>query len=61
VSDQVSHPFKTTGKILVLYILIFKYLRLECLLLINCTCILNFFWKVSWFFFRLMSYTLNET
>ena len=24
VSDQVSHPYKTTGKIIVLYILIFK-------------------------------------
>ena len=26
VSDQVSHPYKTTGKIMVLYILIFKVL-----------------------------------
>jgi len=26
VSDQVSHPFKTTGKIIVPYILIFKFL-----------------------------------
>jgi hypothetical protein len=26
VSDQVSHPYKTTGTILVLYILIFKFL-----------------------------------
>ena len=26
VSDQVSHPYKTTGKIIVLYILIFKFL-----------------------------------
>ena len=26
VKDQVSHPFKTTGKIIVLYILIFKFL-----------------------------------
>jgi len=26
VSDQVSHPYKTTGKIVVLYILIFKFL-----------------------------------
>jgi len=26
VSDQVSHPYKTTGKIIVLYILIFKCL-----------------------------------
>ena len=25
-SDQVSHPYKTTGKIIVLYILIFKFL-----------------------------------
>jgi len=25
VSDQVSHPYKTTGKILVLYFLIFKF------------------------------------
>ena len=27
VSDQVSHPYKTTGKIIVLYILIFKFLN----------------------------------
>src|SRR5215469_580877 len=26
VSDQVSHPYKTTGKIIVLYVLIFKVL-----------------------------------
>jgi hypothetical protein len=26
VSDQISHPFKTTGKILVLYIIIFVFL-----------------------------------
>jgi len=26
VSNQVSHPYKTTGKIIVLYILIFKFL-----------------------------------
>jgi hypothetical protein len=26
VSDQVSHPYKTTGKFIVLYILIFKFL-----------------------------------
>ena len=26
VSDQVSHPYKTTGKIIVLYILIYKFL-----------------------------------
>jgi len=26
VSDQVSHPYKTTGKIIVLYLLIFKFL-----------------------------------
>jgi hypothetical protein len=26
VSDQVSHPCKTTGKIIVLYILIFTFL-----------------------------------
>ena len=26
VSDQVSHPYKTTGKTIVLYILIFKFL-----------------------------------
>jgi len=26
VSDQVSHPYKTTGKIIVLYITIFKFL-----------------------------------
>jgi phosphate starvation-inducible membrane PsiE len=26
VSDQVSHPYKTTGKIIVLYILLFKFL-----------------------------------
>ena len=27
VSDQVSHPYKTTGKIIVLYIMIFKFLN----------------------------------
>jgi hypothetical protein len=27
VRDQVSHPFKATGKIIVLYILIFKLLE----------------------------------
>jgi len=27
VRDQVSHPYKTTGKITVLYILIFKFLE----------------------------------
>jgi len=27
VCDQVSHPYKTTGKIIVLYILIFKFLE----------------------------------
>jgi len=26
VSNQASHPYKTTGKIMVLYILIFKFL-----------------------------------
>jgi hypothetical protein len=26
LSDQVSHPYKTTGKIIVLYISIFKFL-----------------------------------
>jgi hypothetical protein len=26
VSDQVSHPYKTTGKIIVLYIIIFLLL-----------------------------------
>ena len=26
ISDQLSHPYKTTGKIIVLYILIFKFL-----------------------------------
>jgi hypothetical protein len=28
VSDQVSHPFTTTGKIIVLYILIFQFVEL---------------------------------
>jgi hypothetical protein len=28
VRDQVSHPYKTTGKIIVLYILIFVFLEL---------------------------------
>jgi hypothetical protein len=27
VSDQVSHPYKTTGKIIVLYVLIFRFLN----------------------------------
>jgi hypothetical protein len=26
VKDQISHPYKTTGKIIVLYILMFKFL-----------------------------------
>jgi len=26
VNDEVSHPYKTTGKIILLYILIFKFL-----------------------------------
>jgi hypothetical protein len=29
VSDQVSHPYKTTRKIIVLYILIFKFLDIK--------------------------------
>ena len=29
VNDQVSHPYKTTGKIIVLYILIFKFLKIK--------------------------------
>ena len=29
VNDQVSHPYKTTGKIIVLYILIFKFFLRE--------------------------------
>jgi hypothetical protein len=27
VSDQVSHPYKTTGRIIVLYVLIFKLIK----------------------------------
>jgi hypothetical protein len=27
VSDRVSHPYKTTGKIMIFYILIFKFLE----------------------------------
>jgi phosphate starvation-inducible membrane PsiE len=30
VSDQVSHPYKTTGKIIVLYILIYIFLIANC-------------------------------
>ena len=30
MSDQVSHPYKTTGKIIVLYILIFIFLITNC-------------------------------
>jgi hypothetical protein len=26
VNDQVSHPYKTTGKIIILYILVFIFL-----------------------------------
>jgi hypothetical protein len=29
VSDQISHPYTTTGKIIVLYILFFKFLESE--------------------------------
>jgi hypothetical protein len=29
VRDQVSHPYKTTGKITVLYILIFTFLDMS--------------------------------
>jgi hypothetical protein len=29
VRDQVSHPHRTTGKIMVLYILIFKFIERE--------------------------------
>jgi len=32
VSDQVSHPYKTTGKIIVLYILILKFLESKLVL-----------------------------
>jgi len=49
VSDQVSHPYKTTGKIIFLYILIFKFLdsnltntHTVCLTLILLT------WRIWW-------------
>jgi hypothetical protein len=37
VRDQVSHPFQTTGKIIVLYILIFVFLdsKLDTLIIIK--------------------------
>ena len=34
VSDQVPRPCKTTAKIIVLYILIFKFLRIKCVQLL---------------------------
>jgi hypothetical protein len=33
VKDRVSHPYKTTDKIIVLYILIFTFLEIETILL----------------------------
>ena len=38
ISDQVSHPYKTTGKIIVLYILIFKLGFVYIYIYIYATC-----------------------
>ena len=38
ISDQVSHPYKTTGKIIVLYILIFNFFLILLLLLLFLHC-----------------------
>jgi hypothetical protein len=39
MSDQVSHPYKTTGRFIVMYILIFVFLdsklELDVILIIN--------------------------
>ena len=59
VSDQVSHPYKTTGKIIVLYLLIFIFLcnklgdirfRTEWMQAFpDCNLLLIFSWMELWF------------
>jgi hypothetical protein len=47
VSDQVSHPYKTTGKIIVLYIVIFKCLDSNDVIILTIFCEENELWGSS--------------